>query len=376
MIYIVVLSIITFSYFSYYAYIKLSYPFWSLQPVPSSIPFCCSTKEIIDEKTLQVEKYIKLLDVYTYDISNCDNQKLNYFFNFFQRHSLFSLFDYNPEGKEMKTSLTGYSFPVYMSTFLAMPLLESMSAIASVPVFVSVFDRTTLSHAVKYLALDKGYKKEENLKYLLQTHMFNVREKCKNIYTFLYRKRNGVNIVTPLCVVTDTHYTNNALNGIIHFKNEDPTIKLISITEESFILFSSFLKDSLDNYSLVVHAEKKHLLHMISNDIYKVFVITENNVIHGCFIFSVLDEKLYLHASIKIIDNEKIFFNCFITAIRRLNRKYTFSKIIINNTTSNDFLNIALRIVYVPLIKKETFHYILHNYSYKYISPENAFILY
>ena len=376
MIYIVVLSIISFSLFSYYAYIKLSYPFWSLQPVPKTAPFCCSSTEIINKKTLQVEKYLKLVDVYTYDVTDCRDQIMNYFYNFFQRYALFSLFDYIPEGFEMKESLTCFSFPAYISTFLAMPLQESMSAIASIPVFISIFDRTTLSHAIKYLALDEAYKKEENLKYLLQTHMYNVREKCKNIYTFLYRKRNGVNIVMPLCAVTDTYYNKNALKGIIHFKNEDPNIKVVCITDATFVMFSAFLKDELANYELVVHTEKKHFLHMILNDIYKVFVIIEDDVIHGCFIFSVLDDKLYLHASIKIINNEKIFFNSFITAIRRLNREYTFHKIIVNNTSSNHFLNTAFHLVYVPIMKKEIFHYILHNYSYKYIPPENAFILY
>ena len=392
-----ILGLVIILYLLFKLYIKITYSFWSYQPVfhsynlinwikPSGIvndepkinKYCnfidITTKNFFD---VSEEEITNIIDLINKNVKTIFNKKIeaNYLIN---KNSFVAFFT----GHVNKSYLSIYKKQLYS---LNQQTIQNTTGIIGVltgkPITITIHNQALKSYYIDFLTVDNSYLNKDIEGQLIQTHEYYQMHNNKDFKIALFKHNGTLKGIVPL-----TRYKSYIFNSALIHPKYNCCYKVIEISEVNFYLLINLINVSKTNFKCSIMIDESNLLHLILKNIYKIYGLLDPNAneLKSCYFFKqsniILNIKeLYkkenkkiilfdLVASIKNCDNIE-FINVFLIVFNK--KSYiNIENISYNNILIQYLFNNSLSALYIS-----NNSYFLYNYINKPVISKNMLIL-
>ena len=384
--------------FVIYAYIKIKYKFWSIQPVFHFYDlqwylFPCG---IIMHELPEKNKYCNFRDIETLQFDTVKPHQLSRFIHFIQSHYLQNKENkFLPSKENIVPYFTSHNSPCFFTFYNTDELNDTtnngvvqdtkiISVMTSRPLHVCINNGNNDAifdvYYVDYLCVDKGYRKRGIAPEIIQTHEYNQRLLNQKIKVSLFKREDELTGIIPLCV-----YKTHGFD-ISNWKNP-PTLpiqcSLIEIGKVNFHHLMDFIKIKQTDFDIVITMEFSNLMELIKTQNIYCYVIIENGVVVSAYFFKKTctyitnkKEALVCFASIKATKDDTIFINGYKNALCKICKKHTQYKFgFIEDISNNNIIIQNLVIKNTPFITSPT-AFFFYNFAYSVFKSEKCLLLY
>ena len=292
---IISLFFIILIYLALYAYIKVTYQFWSYQPVfhVYNIYYWLFPPGIIDKYPPEKNKFVNLHSVVTYDDLQDEHYSnaLQIIQNNYHRTKKSV---YNPNIDSFKPYFIGnYDkclFSFYQQNIILtenndtlIPDVNNIAFISSRPLRATIDNNNLNLYYVDYLCVDKKHRKSGIAPELIQTHVYNSWRKTNNCVVHLFKREADLTGIVPITI----YY--NYLFEITKWKQpkkKQPTFNVFEINSGNLSLLYDLTKKHLSNlFSISILPEYSNILELITTKNIIVYCLTVNSTVVGFYFF-------------------------------------------------------------------------------------------
>ena len=396
----------------YFAFIKIKYPFWNLQPVFHTYDLCryfYTIPFVIHRFGPLKTKFVNYSLVKTYNYSEITELQKRTFIHLIQSYqtpddSLLRMVSNN----SMDMTFEGNNEPSWVSLYsewscdildvssnnsslsdtssIKLKYNDPTGCITSRPYHFNIGDNKLNVYYLDYICVDKNVKDTKKIyRTLLQTHEYNQRIRCPHIpVSFIKTVDIPVNGVVPILQYTSYTYPMNNF-VIMPLTNH---ISCVHIYKENKNILTDFIEDEINMGSWDIHAIPSlgSIHSLVNSKIYYVFCLQRHNEILGYYFF----KDGFLHDDSTSSDtficigskatqglSKEIFFLGFIHSMKLLFEiKQSYKRLIVEGLSHNMYLIEPLNRVlgYGKVFNSQIYMY---NYSFPYrqINPVNSFLL-
>lgn len=378
MIYILVIFVVIF--FIYFIYIKVKYPFWSLQP-----GFYQFSRGIIRRDLPEKNRYTNFLNIDTLRYGDVKELEIH-------RYLQLKMNSPNDREKFIRKEnfvpyFKGHYNEVYLSFYYQPILLNSskgviedkkiVGALSSRPMHVFFTDQMGTNelsvYYTDYLCVNKQSKDIEFQ--LLQTHYYNQRHLNKSILVNVFKHEGDIGI-KPFC-----KYLTYGFHVTKWCKPPDlPGIyKLLEITPLNFHFLYDFLKANSNQFDILIYPEISNMLELLKTGNMFIYTILTDTIICAyfyrktCSFIEPSMEILNCFASINTTDND-IFILGFKISFWKTAEQHYFGFSTIENISHNQCIIENIEVKTKPhFIKQDT--YFFYNFVSQTFSPQKTLII-
>lgn len=384
-----ILLFILLIYLILFAYVKIYYNFWSLQPVFHyyNLFHWFSSPKIINPSLPLVNKFCNFKDIVSNDFSNVSNLHKQKCIHFLQTHYLRNKFtNYIPILSSFEPYfLNGSNHPSILSTFMDDTLLfenqkiihdqEIIGMISSRPLEVHINSTFFNTYYVDYLCVHKQHRKQTIAPQLIQTHEYYQRHLNKNIQTSLFKREGVLTGIVPLTTYDTFIY--DELNILIL----NPFYHVERITEKTMNQLCEFIKLNKNSFKCFITPCLSNFIELIkTNNIY-VYVLKplkKDDILSAYFFknsHTLFNDRLTMECVVSISNCplNQLFFEGFCACYLKMIKKIKTKQIIIENISHNYKL---LSFITNTKMYTSPTAFFFFNYKTYSIKSEDCLILY
>jgi len=379
--------------FLFYAYIRLKYGFWVLQPVfhVYDYSYMLNPPGIINDSLPEKNKYTNFKDIDTIVFSNLTSIQRNRFVNLIKTNYLQNKDNiFSPTSENILPYFIGHNDKSFVSFYYKdehMLDLKKGTTVTDRKIVGTITTRSLnvfitgkakiRAYYVDYLCVDKFYRKKGIAPQLIQTHHYNQRHLNKNIVVSIFKREDELTGIVPLCVYSTYGFTVDKWNKPPELSSE---YKLIEINGTNFRFVYDFMRVNSNNFDIIINADIANILELIKTKNIFIYAILCDEEIICCYFYRkscVQIEKglevLSCFASICDCD-EDIFIQGFKISFWKISAENFFGFCAIENVSNNNIIlnNIILKTK--PLIVCPT-AYFFYNFAYPSFLPEKTLII-
>ena len=373
--------------------IRLKFQFWSIQPVFHiyDLHHWIFTNKIIDDDLPKINKYVKLLDIETYDVKKAPRDLVVKSCNFLSDHFLRSKYmEYIPKEKHIMDYLLTHKGVSFISVYSNPTQLYSDSdvikdrdiegVITCRPLYVKLKnqDEFTVNY-VDNLCVHGSSRKKGIAPRLIQTHHYHIRHLNQKVNVCLFKIEGDMTAIVPLTTYKTLGFQ---VSNIPNLKINTLGASIVKIGKTNFIAFKDFMKSESTKYECTINSELQTIQYLINESHIIVYAMIIEGDVMAIYIYrntpSYAEGKkcMELIASVNKAPFEDIFFQGFCSTVRRLNRKYKADKIFIETTADSGLLTDILTrngVIYDTSCPTAFFFY---NYASYSVNPKDLLIIY
>jgi len=379
------------------AYIKIKFPFWSIQPVfhVYDIGYAFFPPGIIDMELPKKNKYTNFKNIETILFEKTSRLEIQKMTNLIRSHYLQNGQNvFAPKKENIVPYFKGHNpcfFTFYYETVLLNDLKNGspiedkkmVSVMTSRPIHIIInkekqnkMIRNELdAYYVDYLCVDKDYRKKGIAPQMIQTHYYNQRH-IHNIHVNLFKREEDLTGIVPVCVFSTYGFQVTKWR-----KPPDlpPVYTLLEISLQNFHLLYDFIKQNRDRFDILIYPETSNLMELIkTNNIFIYAVLLENEIVCAYFYrktCSFIEKNMEILSCFASINSgHSIFVQGFKCSFWKTSEKHYFGFATIENISHNHAIIENIRIKTKPYIVSPT-AYFFYNFAYPTFKPEKAFIL-
>ena len=373
--------------------IRLKFQFWSIQPVFHiyDMHHWLFTNKIIDEDLPKINKYVKLLDIETYDVKKAPRDLVVKSCSFLADHFLRSKYmEYIPKESDIMDYLSTHNGVSFISIYSKPNQLYTESGIINDreiegvitcrPLHVKLKNQKEFTvNYVDNLCVHGSSRRKGIAPRLIQTHHYHIRHLNQNVKVCLFKREGDMTAIVPLTTYKTLAYK---VNNIPNLKINTLGTSIIKIGKTNFVAFKEFMKTQSTKYECSITSELQTIQQLINNNHLIVYAMINEGDIAAVYIYrntpSYAEGKkcMELVASINRAPFEDIFFQGFCSSVRRLNRKYKADKIFIETTADSGLITDILTrngVIYDTSCPTAFFFY---NYASYSVNPNDLLIVY
>lgn len=380
-------------------YIKITFRFWSLQPVFHFYDFhyYFSSRCIIDEELPQKNKYCNFNNIETIKYENVSVIKLDQFTKFTRKHFLKNGENqFNPKKQNIMPYFEGHNSTCFFSFYYDTELLtdikkntiikdkKMVGIMTTRPLNVSINNTLINVYYVDYLCVDKMHRKKGIAAQLIQTHHYNQRHFNRDIHVSLFKKEGELTGIVPLCI-----YNTFAFDMTYWIKppNFNATISLIECGKTNLRYLLEFIKENSKKFNVYIIPEISSILELIKTQNIYIYMLIEDNDVKCVYFFKKScteikkgKEALILFASINGITSKKkedqnIFIHGYKVALFAIYEKNPFFQFaVIEEISDNDLIIDDIKNNSLVEIKSPT-AYFFYNYICHTFLAKKTFII-
>jgi hypothetical protein len=408
---IIIIIILTIFYFSYIAYFKIRYKFWSLQPVNHYHNFLNKFKE---NKIVQMEmpiknKYVNLFDIKLYNENELSNLSKTNVLSLLRTAYLTDPANqvyYRPKDNNFLPYLINNSKKSVICVYIKpCPIITENQRVINIPKelglitskYMNLFINKTYyeSFYVDFLVVDKKNRKQNIAPSLIQTLYYHQRHLYPKIHINIFKREDSQNFIKPIVRYLSYGYDLDLVD--IDKKRNEMNISYFGyearlVDKKTYIDFYTYLKSIMNNFDLLYLPCVSNLLELINSKNYIVFTIhkyttqqTENvnskSNILGFYIFKNNTCYYYNKNSISLIcsywEQSKLykeeFLYMFLNVLNEI-KKY-FPILIIEDITYNNILIKSFSVEENNIIIESSTGYYFYNFISKEFSKERTLFL-
>ena len=378
-----------------YAYIRLKFGFWAIQPVfhVYDIRYMIKSQGIIDDALPQKNKYTNFKNIETIVFSELTSVQGQRFVQFIKGNYLQNKDNvFSPCSENIIPYFTGHNDTSFVSFYnqdnVVMDLkkgtttnVEKISGVmTSRPVYIVINngDRAAqfCAYYVDYLCVDKAHRKKGIASQLIQTHHYNQRHLNKNIVVSLFKREDDLTGIVPLCVYSTYGFSVTTWTKPAELSAE---YKLVEINAQNFHFLFSFIRENSKKFDIVINSEVTNIIELIkTKNIFIYVVIVDDNIVcayffrKSCVQVEKNMEVLSCFASICNID-DRIFIQGFKISFWKIAAENYFGFAAIEDISDNHILINDIKEKTKPLIVSPT-AYFFYNFGYPTFQSNKVFI--
>jgi hypothetical protein len=384
----------------FFAYIKIKFKFWALQPVFHiyNYNYYLFPPGIIEHELPIPNKYTNFKNIETIVFSKLSEFKRNEFTNFIRLHYFREKNNYfSPDNKNILPYLTNHFTLSFISFYNESEILLNakdnttidrkriVGIITSRPLHICIRPKNENkpkylnAYYVDYLCINKLWRKKGIAPQMIQTHQYNQSHLNKSIAVSLFKREEDLTGIVPLCF----YYTYGF--SIIGWKNPKDINKmynLIEITPSNYYFLYNFIKTESKQFDIIINTESANIIELIkTKNIFIYAILLQNKIICAyffrktCIYINNNLEVLSCFASISSCNLfDSIFIDGFKISFWKIAKKNNFGFCSIENISHNYKIihNISLKTQ--PIIKSPT-AYFFYNFAYPSFHPEKTLII-
>jgi len=386
-------------YLLFKLYIKITYKFWSHQPVfhsynlinwinPDGIVYespkinnytnfiDITNKNFFDYSEEEINNIIDLINNnYKTNKTNKTNMKATYLLS---KNNFVAFFT----GHINKSYIAIYRKQQYsLNQQTIEPTHSIIGALSGKPITITIKNQVLKSYYIDFLSIDNTYKNKDIQEQLIQTYEYYQMHDNKEFKISLFKHNGKLKGIVPL-----TKYNSYIFNSALICPKYNCNNKIIEISNINFYLLLNFITLSKNYFKCVIIIDESNLLHLILKNIYKIYGLldTNTNELKACYFFKQSNitfevKELYkkenkkiilldLVGSIKNCDNTE-FINGFLIV---LNKKCYIN---IDNISYNNILIQYLLKNSLTALNNSYTSFFLYNYIKKPILSTNMLII-
>lgn len=373
------------------AFIKIKYPFWSIQPVFHYYDFYYWFVDsgIINKKLPEKNKYFHpQIKIFSYEqiteIHQIDFLKLiqtNYIHNKEYKNNKFL-----PLLENIVPYFTSHNSPCYWSLYYKPKVTTDLSeekvlisAITSRPLHVYIEDKIQMDvYYIDYLCVDVDNRKKGVAPQMIQTHEYSQRHQNHDIQVCLFKREDELTGIIPI-----TAYDTYGFKNTKWYKPQDlpAQITILKADSQNLYYLVDFIRLNKSVFKINIMPEISNLLELIKTNNLIIYIIMEEGKIHGAYFFrkncTYVEEKEAVFsciASINVSAEEKVFIHGFKVAIFKIMTEYPECKYVLLEKISHNHVIIKdLCKKTHPIISKTA--YFFYNFAYHTFESDKVFIL-
>jgi len=291
--YILVLIIILYLLFK--LYIKITYPFWSRQPVFHNYNLInwISPSGIVNENP-KINNYSNFIDITSKNFFDYSKEEIinivelinnNFKTNYGKHMESKYLLTTNSfvaffTGHINKSYITIYKKQQYSLTQQPTPCI--IGVITGNPVTITIKNKSLKSYYIDFLTIDKIYHNKDIEGQLIQTHEYYQMCDNKEIKISLFKQIGKLKGIVPL-----TNYNSYIFNSALIHHKYNCNYTVIELSENNFYLLINFINSSKTYFKCIIMVDESNLLHLIVKNIYKIYGLLDinTNELKACYFF-------------------------------------------------------------------------------------------
>ena len=384
----------------FFAYVRLKYKFWALQPVFHfyDMHYWFINVGVIHKELPEKNKYVSLKKIRTLEYEKIDELtkkqiitliRLNYFRNNENK--------YDPKEKNIVPYFVGHSSKSFWSYFSEPDLLMDnktgktmeenniIGVITSRPLHVKINsvrkDSEFDVYYVDYLCVNKNWRKKNIGPQLIQTHEYNQSYKNRNICVSLFKREEELTGIIPLTLYKTYCFDINKL----YFENKlQPKVTLLTGDNQNMYYLYNFLNDTKNKWSIMIYPEISNIIELVTTKNLFIKMLVINGNIEAVYIFrktcTYIEKEKEVLSCISSIYNKDVItreefilgFKMSLWSIIETDKNYNY--VTIEDISDNTCIinNICIR-VYPMVISPMA--YFFYNFAYSPFKSEKCLII-
>lgn len=377
----------------WYAYVKLRYKFWSLQPVFHYYQwwYWMYSLDIICKEIPEKNRYVNLKNITTVKYEELDKIHMQNYFNLIRKDFLnYNEVSYKPSNENIKSYFDSNSIsPIFTLYFSNEKLIgknneiitnkKLIGGITSRSLNVYIKDITPFNvYYVDYLCVNKSKRNQGIAPQTIQTHVYNSRRINNNIKVFLFKKDANINSIVPLTLYLTNSYNIKDwdLPKVIH-----PSFNILELNKQTLQLFFEYI-DTYNPFKCYISCNPESLLNLIDKQIIFGYIARNNNVVVGIYLFrnsctKFKKERVFdLFFSLSTNDkNKDNFILGFEKSLLKCYTKQQFQYLSIENISHNNYImDVINNKKYIPFKTFPTAYYFYNYINKPFFSNDVAII--
>tara|TARA_Y100000992_G_scaffold302664_1_gene278126 strand:+ start:3408 stop:4613 length:1206 start_codon:yes stop_codon:yes gene_type:complete len=357
-----------------YAYIKINYRFWSIQPVFHiyNVYYWAFPPGLIKHDLPEKNKFVNTKNILFRDFSVIDKKMITSTTHLIQDHYLkIKEAHYNPSENNFVPYFKGHNDPSFLSTYFYKDHLnnkEIVGTMTSRPLFIKVYDKKMNVFYVDHLCVHSGYRKKGIAPELIQTHNYFQCRANKKIPCSLFKKETDLTGIVPLTVYKTYCFDMKLWKQNYKIHN---SIELIQVNSKNIHLLYDFLTKMVDSdkYTCFIMPAIGNIQSLIETKNIYVFMSRQKGEILSVYFFR--DSSLTYNkegviecfCNICNINDKDMFVYIFSEALKRLLKEMkNIRYLLIENNSDTKEILVNIMTKYNPLFETPTAYY-LYNYG-------------
>lgn len=397
MILLYILAFFIISIILFFAYIRIKYRFWAVQPVVHfyDIYYWFVDAGIIEKDLPTKNKYYDP-DIKTILFEDVDKIKLtkvinlihlNYIFNKECRENKFT-----PKEENISSYFIGHNSKCYWSFYYEPRLIQDtksndiieednlITIMTGRPLHVEIIKPNIKMdvYYIDYLCVDKSQRKKGLAPKMIQTHEYNQRHANKQINVSLFKREDELTGIIPLCAY-DTY-------GFKIAKWRAPQeltaqYKFLLCDVQNMYYLMDFININKSRFEIHIISELGNIVELVKTQNIYIYILMEETTICSAYFFRKSctyvekgEEVLSCIASLNVLSCEKMFVHGFKIAFWKIKEKYEdYKYLIVEKISHNNIIIKDLVKKTHPLISKTA--YFFYNFAYRTFESDKVFIL-
>jgi hypothetical protein len=381
----------------FFAYIRLKYRFWALQPVFHfyNIYYWFVDKGVIEEELPEKNKYFNP-QIKTITYGDVDENQIIAFLDVIHNHYIASREykenKFTPAKENVVSYFIGHNAPCYWSFYYENMLTQQNSSTTDIiekeklisimtgrPLHVEIIKPNINMdvYYIDYLCVDQGYRKKGIAPQMIQTHEYNQRHLNKNIVVSLFKREDELTGIIPLCAYDSYGYT--TCKWLPPQELSAEYIFLLCDQQNIYYLMD-FIKSCKSEFDIFIISDVGNIIELVKTQNIFVYMLMRDDIILAAYFFRKTctyvkegEEVLSCFATLNKCPQEKVFIHAFKIACYKIKEKYTtYQYLIVENISSSCKIIKNLNIKTQPLISKTA--YFFYNFAYHTFDSEKTFI--
>jgi hypothetical protein len=383
--------------FVIYAYIRVKFGFWALQPVfhVYDIGYMFYKPGIINHDLPEPNKYTNFKNIETIEYSNINKSKLKKFVYFIRNNYLKNKENvFLPKEENITPYFKSHNTKTFITFYNENILLYDLkkdatisepkiiSVITSRPVCVTINngDKDAIFYAyyVDYLCVDPTYRKKGIAPQMIQTHHYNQSHINKNICVSLFKREDELTGIVPLCIYKTYGFSVDKWTKPYELHSK---YKLLEINSQNFHFLHSFIKENSDKFEIIINSDFTNIIELIkTKNIFIYVIIVEDEIISAyfyrktCVFIEKNMEVLTCIASINTCDDNDIFIQGFKISFWKIASDNYFGFCAIEDISDNNIIINNIKVKTNPLIISPT-AYFFYNFAYTSFHSNKVLII-
>jgi len=336
-------------YLIFRAYLKLSFRFWSKQPVFHWYDFIhyISGPRQLEKKAPSIDEYVNLLNIETTEISEFTNNKiLDHVVAFVQKQ--------HASGAPSIESLHCNNHPSFLSTYTNQSQLLGTLTARSLSLYLKGQKELPIYY-FDNLCVHRGIRIPKIAPQLLRTTYYRLSRLQPSITAYLFKMEEANTSIVPLVTYTSKVYTTDTI-PMTSFPHASHV--LIEINKNKLALLLELINIHRPRFDCVLLPSVSNILHMLVQGKWKVYGILEKDQLKAAYIFTSGEKCTHLTGSIygcEFLDIFQIGFEQACAIMKKQN-------VVIYNIGDN----IRLKMRGIPMHEYPSSYYL-----YNYIAQKN-----
>ena len=382
--------------FIIYAYIRLKFGFWAIQPVFHiyDISYMFKAPGIINDSLPEKNKYTNFKNIETIIYPELTSLQIQRFVNLIKVHYLQNKDNnFSPQSNNITPYFYGHNAKSFVSFYTEDNHMidlkkgtmitdkKPVGVMTSRPIYIVINnghkEAKFSAYYVDYLCVDILNRKKGIAQELIQTHHYNQRRINKNIIVSLFKREDKLTGIIPLCVYSTYGFSVKTWTKPLNLSAE---YSLLEVNSKNFHFLFSFIQQYGKKFDIVINTEVTNIIELIKTKNIFIYTIIVDDAIICAYFFRkscVQVEKdmevLSCFASISNT-NDNIFIQGFKISFWKIAAENYFGFCAIEDISDNGIIINNIKSKMNPLIVSPT-AYFFYNFGYPTFKSNKVLIV-